>query len=212
MPSFLERLFFWRDRSRFREALETVNTNQGNITHVGILADATQWDMEARQQAEEALISLLPRIPRLPYFSRLRADQGQKLYQYLSLHSPNVELTLTLLKSLENIADSSALDAVRALMDATADIETEQEIQQLASEVYPALQVAVKRSMQTLLIPASPPVLPPQDESLLLQSSFPPSVLASTARVGPDDDQTPVAHPSSGPDRTISTRPPPNTA
>src|SRR5690349_4864070 len=116
MPSLLEGIFFWRKRSRdrFEKALDDVNSGRRSAHHLGILAEATQWDEESRTKAESALIRLLPTLRKWSLFGYSNT-QRSALYRYLRLDTPNPDLTLVLLHALENSTATTALDYVEEL-------------------------------------------------------------------------------------------------
>jgi hypothetical protein len=195
MPSFLERLFFWQKprREQFQETLSAIENGRSDARYVQILLEALQWNKKAHEQAERALIQLLPRLQSRDAHI-LDWSQRKLLYRYLALSTPNRELTLSLLKSLENVGDSTACDNVQYLAQATSHTADEQVIIRAAQICLPILEERAKQVMQagTLLRSSGPPR---HLDDLLLQPSSPPSILSSTARTGPEDDQTPVINP-----------------
>jgi hypothetical protein len=182
MSSFFDRLFLWRKRIRFAQALQSVEAGQGDILEVGILAEATRWDRESRRQAEDALIRLLPRIECQDSYVE-RESHRRCFDRYLSPDTPDTELTLVLLNSIECIADRRVVYHFSWLQSIEPRDEIERAIKQAAKKAYPRLVVLVQQRTPSLLIPANPP-LPSVD--LLLHSSFPPSIPANTIRSGPE--------------------------
>lgn len=158
-------------RRRQRHRHLTVNVvKQHEVRSIGPLIDALKLDdIKAREIAQDALTSLLPRL-RASDTSLLNAAQRANLCQLLSLPVENplfkdvrdlfrpaknreIDIRVAILQAFEQVGDSKALSVVERL--AKRDVKTvgEKRIQEAAKQCLPALQLRAEeqRSSQTLL-------------------------------------------------------------
>lgn len=191
MRSFWDRLFGGNrlQREKFKQVLSEIEKGHGDAIDVSILLDARHWDDESLDKAEHALIALLPRLE----FQRshvLKYAHRNELYRYLSLRTRNLELTLTLIKSLETIGDSRACSLIDYLSRAEGRSEGEQRIIATARACLPYVYERAQKSGQEgmLLRPSDPPTPEPlQEFSLLLRSASAPAVPSSAIRISAED-------------------------
>jgi hypothetical protein len=171
----------WTEGGRLLDRI----ANHNDVTSVGPLAEALTWKNPAIQRAAtKALIRLLPHL-RASDVNLLNKHQRKCLYA--ALNGTNVDLTLALLRALEQIGDYRALPHVEALASGIGQTtRRDGRVQEAALACLPYLRMQAERARvsQILLRPSSMAELP---TDALVRSADPPDRdLVRPAEGGPD--------------------------
>jgi hypothetical protein len=150
----------WTEGARLLDRIATHN----DVMSVGPLAEALLWRNPPLQRAATtALIRLLPHL-RASDVNLLNNHQRKCLYS--ALHGANVDLTLALLRGLEQSGDHRALPHVEALASRAGETtRRDGRIQEAAQACLPYLRIQAERARisQSLLRPSSIAELPTGD-------------------------------------------------
>ena len=158
-----------RQHQRRRRLTATV-AEQYDVRSIGALIDALKLDdLKTREIAQDALISVLPRL-QASDATLLHDAQRAKLCHILSLPVENplfkdvrylfqparnsaIDIRIAILQAFEQVGDNKALSVVERLAKREAGSAGEKRIQEAARQCLPALQLRTEeqRSSQTLL-------------------------------------------------------------
>jgi hypothetical protein len=138
-------LYKWSPKGKAGQVL----AEQDDIRIVGALAEARSFPI-AQEAVTQALIRLLPRM-KASDAHLLNAEQKKALYTGLA--STEEALILTILKSLEQIGDGSALPYVEKLAYPSEKAKVSEEVQEAARACLPFLteRAAEEQNRSTLL-------------------------------------------------------------